>query len=111
MKDHDQPRMNIQNVPVVPDESDEPAEEIRTELRMARERLAQLEAREKNPSGPAMMPSNEVCHPRHRRLDAEQLSRLIDRLERDLEDITSGIDRENLASVDETDTSPGDGVQ
>ena len=85
--------------PHVP-EGDDPADELRAELRSAREMLALVEGLD-TMRGPARMPTEMVVLPRHRGLSERQLSDLIARLERDLADVVDGVDRNRFCEVDE----------
>lgn len=81
-------RVNIVDTPVVP-EGDSPEEELRAELRSARELLAVREARE-GPREVMVVPPGEVAHPRIRGLSTPDLRDHIERLERDVRDTKTG---------------------
>ena len=84
----DRQRVGIMETPVVP-EGDDLVDELRAELRSARELLALREARE-GPKETMMVPAHVVANPRLRGLSTPDLRDHIERLERDVRDAETG---------------------
>lgn len=92
-------------VPFVPT-GDDPADELRAELRAAKEQLALMEATE-TPRGPPRMSGDQIAHPRLKGLSLAQIRAFISRTESDLRDATSPLGFERVQHEEQEDASDG----